>query len=247
MTTAIAPLPDSDLTFHDDFTTLDRSSWAVQTDRRPGADGAWFADDPRVVSIAPMPGGSALRLAATRFGDKWLAGQIDCLHHQTYGRFEVRATVPLSFVGPGFQTTFWLWPVDMFKHGYIAPEPEIDFAEFYTCRPDSVVPYVHYPFTAYSPAQGVNDGITGSFPINPGQFHTYGVDWRPGELQIYVDGQVVLTNHYVPTRMKPPAPFDSDFFLTLTQTIGRAAQRNAPGVSAPNQVVTLIDYVKVWK
>jgi beta-glucanase (GH16 family) len=242
----IAALPDSSLTFHDDFTTLDRTRWTAQVTAKSrfttGGGVCSYVDDPSVISVE----GGCLELSARRQADgKWLAGELMTLgsFQQTYGRFEVRAKLP-QYAGPGLQETFWLWPVTQ-KYGVWPLSGEVDFAEFYSQHQGLVIPYLHYAYRSWSVQRQQNVPTTWTARIDPTVFNTFGVDWRPGILTLYVNGVVILTDRYEPCNVTAPAPFDQPMFLALTQGIGVGT--NAPTSSTPPVVSTVVDYVKVWK
>ncbi|MFL6060757.1 MAG: hypothetical protein ACJ72E_05975, partial [Marmoricola sp.] len=82
-----------------------------------------------------------------------------------------------------------------------------------------------------------------------GDYNTYGLDWEPGTLTTYVNGQVCFTDDYVATNAPdghPDAPFDAPFFLSLTQAFGVAGNDFDPA-KAPRSSTTQIDYVRVWQ
>jgi len=162
---------------------------------------------------------------------------------QTYGRFEVRAKAPAATVA-GLQESFWLWPVNSSKYG---PEPtsgEIDFAELFSSLPTLAVPTVHY--TSATP-----DSSATSYKCTIGNanlFHTYALEWTPTSLSFIYDGTACLVDHWkAAAPLTGSAPFDSPFFLVLTQALGVGPSNTfAPG-STPLPATTQVDYVHIWK
>ena len=53
--------------------------------------------------------------------------------------------------------------------------------------------------------------------VDQGAFNTYGIDWQPGTLTIYLNGNVSLVDHPNPAApLTSPEPFNDPFFLALT-------------------------------
>lgn len=250
---AAMPAPSTAITMHDTFTgtTLNRELWVPQKTATShfttGAGLCEYIDDPSVISVA----NGYLNLSVHNNPAKpghFLAGEVSTIgkFSQTYGRFEVRAKLPDSNT-PGLQETFWLWPNNDLKYGPWPLSGEIDFAEFYSQYPSLVIPYLHYGTRGtgnpYSP-RGQNMVTSWVAHMLPGEFNTYGIEWRAGVIVLYVNGKVTLVDTYAPANVKSPAPFDQPFFLALTQAIGQGA--NAPTAHTTIPATTLIDSVTVW-
>ena len=116
----------------------------------------------------------------------------------------------------GLQETFWLYPKKL-TYGAWPTSGEIDFAEFYSQYPTLDVPAIHYTEAASGDPNVTSSHCT----INQGAFNTYGVDWQPGLLTIYLNGKVCLTDHPNPAApVSSPAPFNQPFMIALTQALG---------------------------
>lgn len=93
-----------------------------------------------------------------------------------YGYFEARVNIP---AGQGLWPAFWTgnsdgsWP------------PEIDVMEILGNQPDVWYGTVHY---STSSQNNVGDGTSWQGPDFSQGWHTFGVDWEPGQLVWYVDG-----------------------------------------------------------
>ncbi len=252
-------------TFSDEFsgTGLNPASWTVQrTDQTGVRSGsgdatACYLDSPNNVSVS----GGALSLTVRKeaapfacpgsngFTTSFTAGGVSGMgkFSQTYGRFDVRAAFPASTL-QGLQSSLWLWPNDPYKYGLWPASGEIDLAEYYTSRPGFVVPTLHYyPSSAPDIAKGTNTTTDAFCHFNsPGDFHDYTLIWTPDLLSVYYDGTLCLFDHWQPSTMTAPAPFDSPFFLTLTSALGVGANvYDAARTQLP--ATTKIDYVHIWK
>lgn len=94
----------------------------------------------------------------------------------TYGVIEVRAKVP---AGSGTWPAVWLVPANQ------SWPPEIDVMEYWGAQPDQVRVSLHYGST-----DQVEDRVVNSTAFAD-QWHTYAVDWAPGSISWYIDGQLV--------------------------------------------------------
>ena len=253
-------------TYDDEFggTSLDRRYWVPQksstsnfftgTSQKP----ACLIDDPSTIAV--QNGKlvlSALVLDATvNCGQKssnLVSGMVS--HHgtfsQKYGKYEVRAKLP-ALQDKGLQETFWLWPDDQFKYGYAHPySGEIDFAEFYSNYRNLVIPVMHYLLYPQTISYYTNTNIYTSHycGIRYGEYNTYGLEWSPGLMRIFVNGDVCITNNYIAanaTPENPNAPFDQTFFLALTQLFGTTGNE-FDEATGPRESTTKVDYVRVWK
>jgi beta-glucanase (GH16 family) len=243
--------------FDDEFNdnSLDTQNWVVQQTANSGfvtgsgSAEACYVDSPNNVSVS----GGYLHLTITQsttpftcsdpagsFSTEYSAGMAstDDLFNQTYGAFEVNAELPPSVV-TGLQETLWLYPQNL-TYGAWPASGEIDFAEFYSEFASLDVPFIHY-----DPAS-LDLGDTSDCPMNPSTFNTYGVDWQPGSIKIYVNGVECLDDTPDPASpLSSPEPFDQPFFIALTQAIGAGTNAPLDGVTS-FPATTLIDWVRAW-
>jgi beta-glucanase (GH16 family) len=244
-------------TFDDEFsgTALDTQNWLVQQTANSGfvtgsgSAAACYMDSPDNVSVS----GGYLHLTITQsttpftcsdpdssFSTEYSAGMVstDNLFSQTYGAFEVNAELPPSII-TGLQETLWLYPQNL-TYGAWPASGEIDFAEFYSEFPALDVPFIHY-----NPASG-GAGDTALCPMDPTTFNTYGVDWQPGSIKIYVNGVECFNDTPDPASpLTSPQPFDQPFFIALTQAIGGGTNAPLAGLTSFPET-TLIDWVRAW-
>ena len=167
---------------------------------------------------------------------------------KTYGKFEARIKMP---AGQGFWPAFWMMPKDQ-VYGIWASSGELDIMEARGQNPDEVNGTFHYgegwPNNKYA-------GDTYKFPDGQSitDYHTYALEWEPGELRWYVDGNLYSkqNNWYSqgvnqPAKYAYPAPFDQDFYIILNLAVGGHYVSNLePDASLfPNTME--VDYVRVY-
>ena len=159
---------------------------------------------------------------------------------QTYGRFEARLDIP---VGQGVWPAFWMLGEDIASQGWPLAG-EIDIMENIGSVPGTVHGTIH------GPGYAGGDGIGASYNHPGGQafgqtFHTFAVEWTPGRIDWFVDGNLFQT--LTPNDLGGDNwVFDDDFFLLLNVAVGG----NWPGApdgstSFPQQM--LVDYVAVYE
>lgn len=161
-----------------------------------------------------------------------------------YGRIDVRAKLP---AGQGLWPAIWMLPTDWVYGGWAA-SGEIDIVEAVNLKAgggNKIYGTLHYggPWpdnthtgTSFTPATSVVDN-----------FHTYSIEWEPGEIRWYVDGQHYQTqNSWWSSGGAYPAPFNQRFHIILNVAVGG----NWPG--SPNNSTVFpqrmeVDYVRVYK
>ncbi|WP_214767277.1 MULTISPECIES: carbohydrate binding domain-containing protein [unclassified Exiguobacterium] len=144
------------------------------------------------------------------------------LFSKTYGRYEIKAKLP---TGKGLWPAFWMLP-EQDKYGAWASSGEIDVMESWGSQPEKVAGTIHYG------ENWPNNKYTGKdyhFPDGEriDQWHTYAVEWEPGELRWYVDGNLYQTQNdwyskgkNTATNYSYPAPFDQNFYLVMNLAVG---------------------------
>ncbi len=160
----------------------------------------------------------------------------------TYGRFEMRAKMPL---GRGFWPAFWLLSSDEVYGGWAA-SGEIDVMEYVGHRPDSVFGTIHYG----APSPG-NVFTTNGFVLESGtfadSFHVFAVEWNPGVIRWFVDDSLYATvTDWYSTGAPFPAPFDQQFHLLLNLAVGGTLP-GSPDETTVFPADYVIDYVKVFQ
>lgn len=159
----------------------------------------------------------------------------------TYGRFEMRAKLP---VGQGLWPAFWMLPSDN-VYGTWAASGEIDIMESLGHDPDRIHGTLHYGGAA--PAN-VSSGESYRLPLGSAQdFHTYAIEWERGEFRWYIDDIHYATRTGWWSAGGPyPAPFDQDFHLLLNLAVG-GTWPGAPDATTEFPQALVVDYVRVYQ
>ncbi|WP_249414156.1 carbohydrate binding domain-containing protein [Alteribacter keqinensis] len=167
---------------------------------------------------------------------------------QKYGKFEAKMALP---EGQGYWPAFWMMPEDDVYGGWAA-SGEIDIMEAAGGRPDHIGGAIHYG------AEWPNNTYTAKdyyFPDGTDitDFNVYSVEWEPGEIRWYVNGELYQTlNNWSttgagnPAKFSYPAPFDQEFYLILNLAVGGWYGGDPDHTTDfPGEVV--IDYVKAYE
>jgi beta-glucanase (GH16 family) len=177
---------------------------------------------------------------------------------QKYGKFEFRAKLP---TGQGIWPALWMLPQEE-KYGTWPASGEIDVLEARGHRPNEILGTIH--FGARWPAN--TEAIkTFSLPRDGkiDDFHTYAVEWEPGEIRWSVDGIIYSTQSFWWSSSKTaggkgtnptgeadlnpwPAPFDQPFYLVMNVAIGGKFPGN-PDKATAFPAEMLVDYVRVYE
>lgn len=159
---------------------------------------------------------------------------------QTYGRYEARIRVPR---GQGIWPAFWMLGNDIDAVGW-PQSGEIDVMENIGREPAIVHGTVHGP--GYSGGSSIGGAYTlaaGSFADD---YHVFAVEWMPGEIRWFVDGN----QYHRTTPASLPAgaawPFDHPFFMLLNVAVG-GAWPGDPDASSVFPQQMLVDYVRVYR
>ena len=160
---------------------------------------------------------------------------------QTYGKFEARLKVPR---GQGLWPAFWMLGVDIDGAGW--PQcGEIDIMEHIGREPTRIHGTLHGP--GYSGAAG--PGASASNPDSApfaNAFHTYAVEWEPGEIRWYLDGRQYFSRKATDLPTGARWVFDHDFFVLLNVAVGGAWPGNPDSTTTFPQEMT-VDYVRVYR
>lgn len=155
----------------------------------------------------------------------WTSGVVTTQDHVdfTYGYIQVVARIPK---GDGFWPALWLLPLNGWP-------PEIDIMENFG-NDTSNVYLTNHPVGAPQQELIVNTGTDLSTA-----YHTFAVDWEPGAITWYLDGQA----KYTVTSGVPSVPMYFIANLAIDGTPGRAN----PDASTPSSASFDIKSVEIWQ
>ena len=181
-------------------------------------------------------------------GDSYTSGRVNTQgkHDFTYGYFEASIKMP---AGKGFLPAFWMMPTDENNYGQWPRCGEIDIAEVLGNDTKTAYGTIHYG-NPHSESQGK---ITYSNQDFSTDFHVYGVEWLPGRLNWYVDGELIHTEDdwYTTTvgqgTVTYPAPFDQPFYIILNLAVGGTWPGNPDETTDFDAASMDIDYVRVYQ
>ncbi|MWC26895.1 carbohydrate binding domain-containing protein [Paenibacillus sp. MMS18-CY102] len=168
---------------------------------------------------------------------------------KAYGRFEARMQLP---TGEGIWPAFWMMPAGN-EYGTWASSGEIDIMEARGRLPGEVAGTIHWGKPAPS-----NKSTGSDYHFPQGQsiagYHTYAVEWEPGEIRWYVDGNLFHTvNDWSstgagqPDKYAYPAPFDKPFYMILNLAIGGVFDGNRLPADSMLPATMKVDYVRVYE
>ncbi|GLX70186.1 hemoblobin-interacting domain-containing protein [Paenibacillus glycanilyticus] len=168
---------------------------------------------------------------------------------KAYGKFEARMKLP---EGSGIWPAFWMMPADS-EYGGWAASGELDIMEARGRLPHEVGGTIHYGKNA------PNNKATGAaYTFPEGEsisgYHTYSVEWEPGEIRWYVDGNLYQTvNNWnswgadQPDKYAYPAPFDKPFYIILNLAVGGQFDGNRLPADSDLPAKMEVDYVRAYE
>ena len=251
------------LIWNDEFTgkKLDTTKWDYQigTGSQYGLNG-WGNDEaqyytPENVSVKD----GYLILEAKKekkSGKAYTSGRIrtmtqnnEPLFTTTYGRIEARMSLPK---GSGVWPAFWMLSADE-SYGTWPLSGEIDIMEARGRLPNRVYGTVHYgqPWPAQKYASAMYKFPTGETMVG---FHEYAVEWEPGVIRWYVDGNKyyetsswwTMTND-AEEPFEYPAPYDKPFYILLNLAIGGTYDEYRLPDAGDFPIQMKVDYVRVYE
>lgn len=261
-TVSPTPAPSTDpwtLVWSDEFSdgTIDPTKWTYDLGdgsqfNNPGwgnNEKQWYTSDEK---NAKVENGNLIITAhkEAKSGKEYTSSRLKTkgLFSKKYGKFEIRAKAP---TGKGYWPAIWMLP-ENYEYGNWASSGELDIMEGWGSRPNTVAGTIHYggewPNNIYSGEEYVfPEGSTIE------QYHTYSIEWEPGEIRWYVDGELFLTKNdwYSISKGQPannayPAPFNQEFHLLINLAVGG----NFDGDPTPDTVFPKsmeVDYVRVYE
>ena len=241
-----------DLLWSDEFngSTLDESKWNMEL-RQPGwtnselqeytesSDNIFIRDGKLVLKAIKSEKDGA---------DYYTSGKVQGQNKTdfTYGKVVVSAKVP---TGQGLWPAIWMMPMEESFYGQWPRCGEIDIMEVLGSDVKKAYGTIHYG-APHAEQQGTVTLDSGSFASS---FHEYSIEWDPGEIRWYIDGEKYLTvNDWFTAPEggveKPyPAPFDQPFFVQLNLAVGGTWPGNPDATTDFENAEFEIDYVRVYQ
>lgn len=210
-------MADFSTVFFDDFNggSLDRGNWRTLYSGEYG-NGA-FAWTPDQVSVHD----GVLDVSIERQGGEWVAGGLSTIPDgQTYGSYEFRARMD---EGQGTAGVILLWPSNN------TWTDEVDIVESHRGDRES------FAFTNHG-----TPWETQYIDTDVSDWHTYRLDWTPGELVLTIDGQQA-------GRMTNDVPDQPMSFGIQGHVLSDSEwwYGGGPDGSTPNEVNIEVDWVRV--
>ncbi|GEN52211.1 carbohydrate binding domain-containing protein [Halobacillus faecis] len=170
------------------------------------------------------------------------------LFSKKYGKFEAKMKLP---EGQGFWPAFWMMPEDD-VYGPWPTSGEIDIMEAAGGDTSNIGGAIHYG------EEWPNNTYTAKdYHFSEGEdftdYHTYSVEWEPGEIRWYVDGELYQTlNDWFSKGTNQgdqyayPAPFDQEFYMILNLAVG-GWYGGDPDETTEFPGKMEVDYVRVYE
>ncbi len=134
-----------------------------------------------------------------------------------YGKVEVRAKLPK---GQGIWPAIWMTPTDDSLYGGWPKCGEIDIMELLGNNPSKVYQTLHYGKSSTDvQSQGTKTLTKGDFTSS---YHLFSVEWNPGSISFYVDGELTKTVNkwYTGTEGVGLITYPAPFLITVPYLSG---------------------------
>lgn len=242
------------LLWHDEFngTAMDETIWNYEP-HEPGwtnqelqeyttsTDNVFVRDGNLVLK--------AIKTTDENGGDYYTSGKVTTQKKKDfmYGKVVVSAKVP---EGQGLWPAIWMMPTDESFYGQWPKCGEIDIMEVLGSQTNISYATIHYG-EPHAEQQGIKELTDGSTFAD--SFHEYSVEWEPGEMRFYVDGELIHTVNDWFTAVsgedeKPyPAPFNQTFFVQLNLAVGGTWPGNPDASTNFDKAEFEVDYVRVYQ
>ena len=164
------------------------------------------------------------------------------LHDWTYGRFEMRAKLPVQpGTSKGMWPAFWLRPTS-------GGTGELDILEAIGSTgsdpfANQVHQTLHYDYVGTYPQQA-NIYRLPSGNLADG-YHTYAAEWEKGEIRFYVDGHLTYTRDEKSTPWIDSA-FNKPFYIRINLSVG-GSWPGSPDAASVLPAKYKVDWVRVYQ
>lgn len=176
----------------------------------------------------------------------------DALFNTTYGYVESRMALPGT---KGAWPAFWMLPQSTAIYGSWPVSGEIDIMEtcgaFSNGADNQACSTLHWgnPEHVYK-----GSGYT-QLSSDYTRFHTYGVDWEPGKMTFYYDGNPIYTSENwesgfagASDSLSFDAPFDQPYYLLLNLAVDSGAFGGSVNkADFQGNINMYVDYVRVYQ
>jgi beta-glucanase (GH16 family) len=220
-----------------DGTAVDPSKWVHETGGNNANQELEYCSDS--IDNSQQRGGNLVITATSDGQGNYTSARINTSGNfsQQYGRIEARAQLPY---GQGLWPAFWMLGDNIGDIGWPACG-EIDIMETIGTDVGENHGSLHSPGWDPSAVSSPADGAQ----LSDG-FHTYAIEWDPGEIRFYLD------DNLYETRDASDAPdgawvFDNQpFFIIINVAVGGNFPGNPDGTTVFPQKL-LVDWVRVYK
>jgi len=190
----------------------------------------------------------AIKTVDVNGNDYYTSGKITTKDRQEfmYGKVVVSAKVP---EGQGLWPAIWMMPARESLYGSWPKCGEIDIMEFLGNQVDTVYGTIHYG-EPHAEQQGKYVLEGQSFADD---FHEFSVEWEPGEMRFFIDGNLYHTvndwySEYPGVAIREyPAPFNQDFYVQLNLAVGGTWPGNPDETTDFEKAEFEVDYVRVYQ
>jgi beta-glucanase (GH16 family) len=254
LSSPLAP-PAPQLIFDDEFngpagSPPDPSKWRAVSGDWSGGDGELEYYTPRSSNVA-LDGAGHLAITAIRethaaAGGKsypYTSGRIQTkdLFATTYGSLQASIKLP---AGQGLWPAFWALGSNIDTVGWPACG-EIDMMESLGNDTSTIYGSIHGPATGNADGYGLTSSKRAAVSL-AGGFHTYGVNWSPGQIQFTLDGIVYATRSALEMTSGRQWVLDKPFYLLLNLAVG-GGWPGSPNASTAFPATMLVDWVRGYR
>lgn len=241
------------LLWHDEFngTTMNEEIWKYEP-RSPGwTNNELQAYTKSTKNVFVRDGHMVLKAIKTLDEDGedyYTSGKITTkrLKDFMYGKVVARAKVP---EGQGLWPAIWMMPTEENTYGQWPKCGEIDIMEVLGHQTDVAYGTIHYG-SPHAEQQGIYTLAGEKFSDD---FHEFSVEWEPGEMRFYVDGNLYhtvndwFTGEEGGEEEPYPAPFNQTFYVQLNLAVGGTWPGNPDETTDFDKAEFEIDYVRVYQ
>ena len=239
---------DWELAWSDEFDgpEIDKAAWKHETGGHGfGNNELQFYTD-RADNAFVDKGELVIRAQPEKFKNRaYTSAKLQSVKAWTYGRFEFKVQLPK---GKGVWPAIWMMPSDLKQYGAWPQCGEIDIVEQLGHEPNRVYGTLHYGNPHPPAGKGASVALKQGSLVD--DWHEYALEWYPGEMRWFVDGELYqVQNDWFTSgggAAAWPAPYDRDFYLQLNVAVGGGWPGNPDATTVWPQTLRF-EYVRVFK